>query len=203
MLEPGNINKAVQQHIQYTKKLHMLKLIRWYGKNVLHGNYNKLAFLQLIDVILRFEKQAIDDQMEKCAEVFPTMKFFISLANKSKKKLKAEDKKNTLMQENLEQPEVAEEVGNNSSQGEIKKTEEEEDAIDYCAIIGIIPDSGKDASAKKKERYSFGQAVDSMKSKDKKAKYIYELEHQKIRSENIALDPKLIRNIYDSAGIPW
>jgi len=42
-----------------------------------------------------------------------------------------------------------------------------------------------------------------MKSKDKKAKYIYELEHQKIRSENIALDPKLIRNIYDSAGIPW
>ena len=97
MLEPGNINKAVQQHIQYTKKLHMLKLIRWYGKNVLHGNYNKLAFLQLIDVILRFEKQAIDDQMEKCAEVFPTMKFFISLANKSKKKLKAEDKKNTLM----------------------------------------------------------------------------------------------------------
>jgi hypothetical protein len=148
-LTSDTVAKTVSHYITYTKQLHMLRLLRWYGEHVFYGKYNIPSFFKLIEAI-ELTKRKIDDALFS-NKVFPQAEVFKKMAIKQRKSMTVDTSLTKISAEG-DMQKVSQDHLENTMKTERESTGGEPN-IDYLLLIGR--EAEPKAKGKEKQASSF------------------------------------------------
>ena len=196
-LDDKAIRKAVKKILHYTRLLHMLKLIRWYGKKMFNGNYNKKSFFSILDQV-ESQKKQIDGMLSKCYDDFPRVEYF--------KKQFVVPKKKTDRREALDKGLSFDGSPHKKGLESFPSREEVKEKLPPLKLNYLIGDHAEPQPRILKRRTiskDFSKIVEASRLKQKSLVMMQRIISSDLRNENQALDDDIIRDLYTNIDIPY